>query len=138
MNNKKYFLAGGIIVFLTIASIILLSNSNKDDWTNEITKAQSYQITMTDCNNREKILDNSVLNLIKDKWDILSNNGPWTGNTAECHTKISFVYETNGIIQTKEILIIDETSLALVVGNKSTYYTNAQNIISELNTLFKA
>lgn len=139
MTKKNYLVIGAVALIFIIAIIaILLLGNNKEDWTKDILDAQSYQITMTDCNGREKILDNSTLKKLSDKWSALSNNGPWTGDTTACYTTVTVSYENNGIINTKEIVLVDTTSLALIQGNSSIYYTNAKEIIDELYSLFIA
>ena len=136
MNKKNYLIIGSIAVIFIITIIIILTSQNKNNWTHEVINAQNYQISMLDCNGREKTLDKNTINTISEKWGELSNNGPWTGNNNACYTTITISYETNGIINTKEILIIDNTSIAFIEATDSIYYTNANDIISHLNTLF--
>lgn len=139
MTKKNYLVIGvTTLIFIIAIVVILLLGNNNEDWTADILKAQSYQITMEDCNGREKVLDNTILTTLSDKWALLSNNGPWTGDTSGCYTTVTISYENNGIINTKEIIIVDNTSLALIVGNNTIYYTNAEEIINYLNTLFIA
>ncbi len=140
MTKKNYLIIGATAIVFIIATVIilLLGNNNNEDWTSDILKSQSFQITMKDCNSRQKTLDNSILNTLSEKWTNLSNNGPWTGDTTACYTTITISYENGGIINTKEIVIIDNSSLALIVGNNTIYYTNASEVINYLNTLFIA
>lgn len=140
MTKKNYLIIGvTILIFIiVIIAILLLGNNKKNDWTTDILEAQTYQIKMKDCNNKEKILDNNTLITLKDKWNNLSNNGPWTGDTSACYTTIIISYENNGIINTKEIVLIDNSSIALIIGNNTVYYTNANEIINYLNNLFIA
>lgn len=140
MNKKNYFIIGAtILIFIIAIAIILgLGNGTNKNWTTDIIKSQNYQIIMKDCNGREKTLDNKIINTLSDKWNNLSNNGPWTGDTNTCYTTLTFNYENNGIINSKEILLIDETSLTLIVGNNTIYYTKASEVINYLNTLFAA
>ena len=137
MNKKSYLIIGGTILFFTITIVaILLSKNNKISWTHEIINSQNYELTMTNCNGREKKIDKNSFTTISSKWNILSNNGPWMGNSSICYTTVTISYENNGIINTKEILLLDNSSLALIENNVSTYYTNASEIINYLNTLF--
>lgn len=139
MTKKNYLIIGiTILIFVVAIVIILLAGSNKKDWTADILKADSYQIVMTNCNGREKILDNNTLSTLSSKWNTLSNNGPWTGNINSCYTTVTISYENNGIINSKEILLIDDSSLTLIQGNNTIYYTNAKEVIDYLNTLFIA
>lgn len=137
MNKKNYLIVGGTALFFIIAIItILIIGKENNNWTTDILNAQSYQITMTDCNNKERELDNNVLNTLSEQWDSLSNNGPWTGDTTACYTTLAISYDTDGIIRKREIVIIDNSSLALLSGNSSIYYTNANDIINYLNMQF--
>ena len=58
------------------------------------------------------------------------------GDNSICYTTVTISYENNGIINKKEILLLDNSSIALIENNTSTYYTNAIDIINYLNTLF--
>jgi len=137
MNKKSYLIIGGTILFFLITIIsILLSNNNKKSWTDEIFNSQNYEIKMTNCSDQEKTLDKSSFTTISNNWKNLSNNGPWMGNSNICYTTVTISYEYSGVINTKEIIILDDSSLALIENNTSTYYTNATNIINYLNTLF--
>lgn len=140
MNKKNYLITGGtILIFLISIIAILFSNSQKNNnWTTEIKNSQNFQITMKDCNGREKELSDNILDTISNKWHFLSNNGPWTGDTNTCYTTVTFSYDNNGIIKQKQILIIDDSSIVLRIESSNTYYTNANNIIDELNKLFIA
>ena len=140
MTKKNYLTVGvtALVFIIAIVVILLLGNNNNEDWTSDILKSQNYQITMEDCNGREKILNNSILTTLSEKWTNLSNNGPWTGDTTICYTTVTVSYENGGIINTKEIVIVDDSSIALIVGNNTIYYTNASEVINYLNTLFIA
>ena len=136
MTKKNYLIIGiTVLIFVVAIIIILLTGSNKKDWTTDILNAQNYQIVMTNCNGREKTLDNNTLNTLSSKWSTLSNNGPWTGDTNTCYTTVTISYENNGIVNKKEILLIDDTSLTLIQGNNSVYYTNAKEIIDYLSAM---
>lgn len=137
MGKRNYLIIGATISIFVIAIIaILLSNNKTADWTTDILKAQNYQISMIDCNSREKTLDKKTLTILSSKWNTLSNNGPWMGDDSSCYTTITISYENSGIINEKEILILDDTSLALIQNNNSIYYTNAEEVINYLNSLF--
>ena len=136
MNKKNYLIIGLAISAFVIAIItILILNNNKGDWTTDILKASSYEIRIINCNGREKELEQNVLTTLSDKWNTLSNNGPWTGNTNTCYTTITISYDNNGIVKQKQILLIDETSLVLDLGTSTIYYTNAKDIIDYLNNM---
>lgn len=136
MNKKNYIIITGIALAFIIAIVVILLSKDNSNWTTEILNAQSYEISMLDCNGREKKLDKDTLNTLSQKWNNLSNNGPWMGDNNKCYTKLTISYETSGIINTKEILIIDETSIVFIESSGSIYYTQAGDIISHLNTLF--
>ena len=137
MNKKNYLIiVGAILMFLIAIIAILLSKNTRTTWIQEITNSQNYELTMTNCNGKEKKLDKSSLTTINNNWDNLSNNGPWTGNSNICYTKVTISYENSGIINTKELLLLDNSSIALIENNTSTYYTNATDVIAYLNTLF--
>lgn len=136
MNKKSYILIGGTIIIFTIAIVAILSSNKQTSWTDEIINSQNYELIMTKCNGIEKKLDKNSLTTISDTWNQLSNNGPWMGNGNICYTTVTIYYENNGIVNTKEILLLDDSSLALIENNRSTYYTNATDTISYLNSLF--
>lgn len=130
MTKKQYIIIGvTILTFIIIISFILIKNKNTT-WTKEILSSNSYTITKTDCNNNETKLDNSIMNKIDSSWKELSNNGPWLGDTNTCYETISIEYDKNGIIQKREILILDNNSIVLRFNNSDTYYVNATNLIS--------
>ena len=139
MSKKNYLIIGGTILFFLIAIIvILLSKNNEATWIEEIINSQNYEITMKNCNDREKKIDKKILTTINNNWNNLSNNGPWMGDISICYTKLTISYENNGIVNKKEILLLDNSSIALIENNTTTYYTNATNIINYLNTAFAA
>ena len=130
MTKKQYIIIGvTILIFIIIIAFILLKGQN-NTWTKEILNSNSYTITKIDCNNNETKLDNSIMNKIDSIWKELSNNGPWLGDTNTCYETISIEYDKNGIIQKKEILILDNNSIVLRVNNSDTYYVNATNLIN--------
>ena len=138
MNKKNYLIIGGTIIFFLIAIFIISFSNNKknNDWTVEIKNSQNFEILMKDCNGREKLLQDEILNDLSNGWNTLSDNGPWTGNTDTCYNKVTISYENNGIVKQKEIIIIDNSSVVFNTDTTSTYYTNANNIINSLNSLF--
>ena len=138
MTKKNYLIIGCTIVFFVIVIIFILVTNNNKDWTSDIKKSASYEIVMTDCEGRQKTLDNNVLNTISNKWKKLSNNGPWTGNINNCYPTVTISYENKGIIQKKEILIIDNSSIVLTTNSGSTYYVNATDINNYLKGLFNS
>lgn len=138
MDKKNYLIIVITILAFVIAIIAILLSGEKENWTTDIFEATNYQITMLDCNGREKILDNNILTTLSNQWDTLSNNGPWTGDTNACYTTLTISYDNNGIIRQKQIILIDDNSLVLDLQTSTIYYTNASEIINELNMLFKA
>ena len=132
MTKKQYIIIGiTILIFIIIIAFILIKG-NKSTWTKEILNSNSYTITKIDCNNNETKLDNSIMNKIDSTWRELSNNGPWLGDTNTCYETISIEYDKNGIIQKREILILDNNSIVLRINNNDTYYVNATNLINIL------
>lgn len=132
MTKKQYTIIGiTILIFIIIIAFILIKG-NKSTWTKEILNSNSYTITKIDCNNNETKLDNSIMNKIDSTWKELSNNGPWLGDTNTCYETISIEYDKNGIIQKREILILDNNSIVLRINNNDTYYVNATNLINSL------
>lgn len=130
MTKKQYIIIGvTILTFIIIISFILIKNKNTT-WTKEILSSNSYTIIKTDCNNNETKLDNSIMNKIDSSWKELSNNGPWLGDNNACYETISIEYDKNGIIQKREILILDNNSIVLRFNNSDTYYVNATNLIN--------
>lgn len=130
MAKKQYTIIGITILIFIILIAFILIKGNKSTWTKEILNSNSYTITKIDCNNNETKLDNSIMNKIDSTWKELSNNGPWLGDTNTCYETISIEYDKNGIIQKKEILILDNNSIVLRINNNDTYYVNATNLIN--------
>ena len=132
MAKKEYTIIGvTILIFIIIISVILLKGTT-NTWTKEILTSESYEIYKIDCNNNETKLDNKIMNTIDKEWKSLSNNGPWLGDTNTCYETISIEYDKNGIIQKREILILDNNSIVLRINNDDTYYVNATNLINSL------
>lgn len=132
MTKKQYTIIGITILIFIILIAFILIKGNKSTWTKEILDSNSYTITKIDCNNNETKLDNSIMNKIDSSWKELSNNGPWLGDTNTCYETISIEYDKNGIIQKREILILDNNSIVLRINNNDTYYVNATNLINIL------
>ena len=130
MTKKQYIIIGITILIFIILIAFILIKGNKSTWTKEILNSNSYTITKIDCNNNETKLDNSIMNKIDSTWKELSNNGPWLGDTNTCYETISIEYDKNGIIQKREILILDNNSIVLRINNDDTYYVNATNLIN--------
>ena len=130
MTKKQYIIIGITILIFIILIAFILIKGNKSTWTKEILNSNSYTITKIDCNNNETKLDNSIMNKIDSTWKELSNNGPWLGDTNTCYETISIEYDKNGIIQKREILILDNNSIVLRFNNSDTYYVNATNLIN--------
>lgn len=132
MTKKQYTIIGITILIFIILIAFILIKGNKSSWTKEILNSNSYTITKIDCDNNKTKLDNSIMNKIDSTWKELSNNGPWLGDTNTCYETISIEYDKNGIIQKREILILDNNSIALRINNDDTYYVNATNLINIL------
>ena len=132
MTKKQYTIIGTTILIFIILIAFILIKGNKSSWTKEILNSNSYTITKIDCDNNKTKLDNSIMNKIDSTWKELSNNGPWLGDTNTCYETISIEYDKNGIIQKREILILDNNSIVLRINNDDTYYVNATNLINSL------
>ncbi len=132
MTKKQYTIIGITILIFIILIAFILIKGNKSTWTKEILNSNSYTITKIDCDNNKIKLDNSIMNKIDSTWKELSNNGPWLGDTNTCYETISIEYDKNGIIQKREILILDNNSIVLRINNDDTYYVNATNLINSL------
>lgn len=130
MTKKQYTIIGITILIFIILIVFILIKGNKSSWTKEILNSNSYTITKIDCDNNKTKLDNSIMNKIDSTWKELSNNGPWLGDTNTCYETISIEYDKNGIIQKREILILDNNSIVLRINNDDTYYVNATNLIN--------
>ena len=132
MTKKQYTIIGITILIFIILIAFILIKGNKSTWTKEILNSNSYTITKIDCDNNKTKLDNSIMNKIDSTWKELSNNGPWLGDTNTCYETISIEYDKNGIIQKREILILDNNSIVLRINNDDTCYVNATNLINSL------
>ena len=132
MTKKQYTIIGITILIFIILIAFILIKGNKSTWTKEILNSNSYTTTKIDCDNNKTKLDNSIMNKIDSTWKELSNNGPWLGDTNTCYETISIEYDKNGIIQKREILILDNNSIVLRINNDDTYYVNATNLINSL------
>lgn len=132
MTKKQYTIIGITIIIFIILIAFILIKGNKSSWTKEILNSNSYTITKIDCDNNNTKLDNNIMKKIDSTWKELSNNGPWLGDTNTCYETISIEYDKNGIIQKREILILDNNSIVLRINNDDTYYVNATNLINSL------
>ena len=132
MTKKQYTIIGITILIFIILIAFILIKGNKSSWTKEILNSNSYTITKIDCDNNKTKLDNNIMKKIDSTWKELSNNGPWLGDTNTCYETISIEYDKNGIIQKREILILDNNSIVLRINNNDTYYVNATNLINSL------
>ena len=130
MTKKQYTIIGITILIFIILIVFILIKGNKSSWTKEILNSNSYTITKIDCDNNKTKLDNSIMKKIDSTWKELSNNGPWLGDTNTCYETISIEYDKNGIIQKREILILDNNSIVLRINSDDTYYVNATNLIN--------
>ena len=139
MSKKQYIIIGiTILLFIGVIIAIMLSNKNKSNWATEILNSDKYEITMENCNNQKKELPKEALKELSQKWEELSNNGPWMGNNNTCYKKIIINYEKNNVIQEVEIELIDDTSLVLNINNTRTYYTKSSNINNYLDSLYNS
>ena len=60
MNKKNYIIIVGVALTFIIAIAVILLSKDNANWTTEVLNAQSYEISMLDCNGREKILDKNT------------------------------------------------------------------------------
>lgn len=135
MDNKKYITIGAMSLIIIAIIVFLFTNSN-DNWTTEILKSDSYTTIMEDCNNRKVTIPSDDAKEILKKIDQTSDNGPWTGNNSKCYSTITITYDKNGIVQQREIKLIDNNSIAVNLNNGDRYYVNAKEIIDSANNLF--
>lgn len=66
MDKKKYIilLSTLAIFIIAIITILLANNKGKVNWIKEVEKSNDYQITVNNCNEKETIVPNEVLNEI--------------------------------------------------------------------------
>lgn len=137
MNKKKYMTVGGtILLFVIIIVVILLQGNKKDAWMKEVLNSEDYQITMTNCSNRTTKFPKETIKELFNKWNQLSDNGPWTGDNNKCYPKVTINYSKDGIVKHQEFILIDDSSLAISSSNGYWYYTNSSEINNYLNDLF--
>ena len=69
MDKKKYIilLSTLAIFIIAIITILLANNKGKVNWIKEVEKSNDYQITVNNCNEKETIVPNEVLNEISKK-----------------------------------------------------------------------
>lgn len=137
MNKKKYMTVGGtILLFVIIIVVILLQGNKKDAWMKEVLASEDYQITMTNCSNRTTMFPKETIKELFNKWNQLSDNGPWTGDNNKCYPKVTITYSKDGIVKQQEVMLIDDSSLAINSNDGYWYYTNSSEINNYLNDLF--
>ena len=126
MHKKNYLIVGTIIFFFTALIILLTLNKKESTWIEDVQKASSYEINITNCVGSQTKINNNVINNIEKYWSKLSNNGPWTGDNTICYPTISINYDNKD----SKILIIDDDSLVF----NNVYYVNARELITYLNS----
>lgn len=134
MNKNKYIILIIIaLIFIIPITIILLNNKNKVNWIEEVKKSDSYQITINNCNGKEVIVPNEIINEIPNKLNNISDNGPWTGDNNKCYNNLTISYTKDNRIDYITIKIIDDNSFVLSTINSDRYYVDAK----ELNNYIK-
>lgn len=134
MNKNKYIILIIIaLIFIIPITIILLNNKNKVNWIEEVKKSDSYQITINNCNGKEVIVPNEIINEIPNKLNNISDNGPWTGDNNKCYNSLTISYNKDNRIDYITIKIIDDNSFVLSTINSDRYYVDAK----ELNNYIK-
>lgn len=134
MNKNKYIILIIIaLIFIIPITIILLNNKNKVNWIEEVKKSNSYQITINNCNGKEVIVPNEIINEIPNKLNNISDNGPWTGDNNKCYNNLTISYTKDNRIDYITIKIIDDNSFVLSTINSDRYYVDAK----ELNNYIK-
>lgn len=134
MNKNKYIILIIIaLIFIIPITIILLNNKNKVNWIEEVKKSDSYQITINNCNGKEVIVPNEIINEIPNKLNNISDNGPWTGDNNKCYNNLTISYNKDNRIDYITIKIIDDNSFVLSTINSDRYYVDAK----ELNNYIK-
>lgn len=134
MKNKKVVLIILPIIILLVIGILLLTNKEQNNWIDNILK-EEYQIYTLECDGTTNVLEDNVLKEIKNKWNNLSDNGPFLGNLDTCYKKIIIDYNSDIV----DIEIIDDSSIILKESNSKehyTYYTNANKLVAYLNKYF--
>ena len=133
MKNKKTLLIALPIIILIVIGIFLLPKK-QNNWIDNILK-ENYEIYTLECDGTTNILDNNTLKEIKKSWNKLSDNGPFLGDLSTCYKKVIINYNND----IADIEIIDNSSLILKDSKNTdyyTYYTNADNLITYLNSYF--
>ena len=134
MKIKKIAVIILPIILLIVIGILILTNK-QDNWIDKILKTD-YEIYSLSCDGTTNILNKEVLKDIKNNWKNLSNNGPFLGNLNTCYKKIIIDYNNNVV----DIEIVDKNSIIIKKNSNDdfyTYYTNANNLINELDKYFK-
>lgn len=134
MKNKKVVLIILPIIILLVIGVLLLTNKEQNNWIDNILK-EDYQIYTLECDGTTNVLESNVLKEIKNKWNNLSDNGPFLGNLDTCYKKIIIDYNSDIV----DIEIIDDSSIIFKESNNInnyTYYTNANKLVAYLNKYF--
>ena len=101
MDKKKYIilLSTLAIFIIAIITILLANNKGKVNWIKEVEKSNDYQITVNNCNEKETIVPNEVLNEISKKLNNISDNGPWTGDNNKCYSSLIISFSKENQIE---------------------------------------
>ena len=139
MSKPKAFLYGmlsGIVEPIgAIITILLANNKGKVNWIKEVEKSNDYQITVNNCNEKETIVPNEVLNEISKKLNNISDNGPWTGDNNKCYSSLIISFSKESQIEYITIKLIDNNSFVLSTSGNDRYYTNSAELNNYINEL---
>ena len=133
-KKRKNYLIILIMLLLSLLILIFISYRKQNSWIDSIL-SKKYEIYSLDCDGTTNILDKETLKEIKKNWKNLSNNGPFLGDLNTCYKKIIIDYNNDIAV----IEIIDNSSLIIKESNNTdyyTYYTNAKELINNLNKYF--
>ena len=137
MDKKKYIilLSTLAIFIIAIITILLANNKGKVNWIKEVEKSNDYQITVNNCNEKETIVPNEVLNEISKKLNNISDNGPWTGDNNKCYSSLIISFSKENQIEYITIKLIDNNSFVLSASGNDRYYTNSAELNNYINEL---
>lgn len=137
MDKKKYIilLSTLAIFIIAIITILLANNKGKVNWIKEVEKSNDYQITVNNCNEKETIVPNEVLNEISKKLNNISDNGPWTGDNNKCYSSLIISFSKENQIEYITIKLIDNKSFVLSTSGNDRYYTNSTELNNYINEL---
>ena len=137
MDKKKYIilLSTLAIFIIAIITILLANNKGKVNWIKEVEKSNDYQITINNCNEKETIVPNEVLNEISKKLNNISDNGPWTGDNNNCYSSLIISFSKENQIEYITIKLIDNNSFVLSTSGNDRYYTNSAELNNYINEL---